>query len=210
MNIAWLSRDAATAERNRRRMQMTGLTPNGYRLWDHFEQSELSGHYPDYNAALRIIVRRTRPAAHSKASRMGITRPRGRPWDYNEITRLRRMFPSANKAELLNAFPGRTWGAITSAAHKRHIYRQPRSFVPSGDPLIDQILARAQQMKWSLRDLDAVCGRRGFFSERRWRSKGRARTLALAVRALGGHLRAKWNNPISASLKVKADRHGSP
>jgi hypothetical protein len=43
MNIAWLSRGAATAERNRRRMQMTGLTPNGYRLCDHFEQSELSG-----------------------------------------------------------------------------------------------------------------------------------------------------------------------
>jgi len=48
MNIAWLSRDARSAERARRRMFLTGVTPNGHPLWDQFEVGNMVEHYLDY------------------------------------------------------------------------------------------------------------------------------------------------------------------
>jgi hypothetical protein len=174
-------------------MQMTGMTPNGYRLWMPFEAGTLRESHPNYRRFHSIVIDRTRPAAYSKASRMGITRPRGRPWDYNEITRLRRMFPTASKAELLAAFPDRTWSAITSAAYKRHIYRAQPVLPPTGSAFLDQILARARRFNLSLADLDSTCGHTSYFRTRAWRHRAFRNDLHVkAAVSLGGKVSVKW------------------
>lgn len=49
------------------------------------ELANLEHGYPDYASVMRLNVRRTRPAHYGKAGRIGITKPRARPWDPNEL-----------------------------------------------------------------------------------------------------------------------------
>ncbi len=80
-----LSRNAATAERNRARMRFLGHTPNGHPLWDGTETSDLVEGHPDYDAVMQKMWRRTRVAARGKAGRLKITKPRAPAWDDNEL-----------------------------------------------------------------------------------------------------------------------------
>lgn len=92
MDLKRLAQNARTVARNRRRMETTGLTPNGYPLRNEFETGTLASVYPDYRAVVAAIKRRTRPAAYGKASRLGIARVRARTWDDNELLRLRPIY----------------------------------------------------------------------------------------------------------------------
>lgn len=188
-----LSRNAATAERMRRRLAFLGHTPNGHPLWDQPETGHLVDGYPGYDHVLPRIPRRTRGAAHSKASRLKITRPRGRPWDINEIPRLRKHYPTATKEELLALFPGRSHVAIANAANARGIYRARRPYKPTGNRVLDQVLARARERNWSLADLGRESGNSRYFSHQNWRNgRYNHRVHALAVRVLGGGMRADF------------------
>lgn len=193
MGIAWLSRGARSAERARRRMFLTGVTPNGHPLWDQFEVGNMVEYHPDYRLLAPLLPRRTLPAQYGKAGRLGLTKPR-REWDENEIPRLRRMYPGGSQEELLAAFPGRTWLAIAAAARKRGVYRKRRSYKSAGVAVVDAILERAHSLNLSLADLDAAGRRPGYFTHRKWNGKViDLRAIALAVDALGGRVRAKWD-----------------
>jgi hypothetical protein len=206
MAQSWLTRGAATTERMRRQIRREGVTPNGHPLWIPPETGALTENHPDYTTALSIIKRRTRKAARSKASRMGITKP-NRPWDENEILRLRKVYPDGTPEEIATAFPDRTLAAVAGRARLRGIYRTKRAYKPTGIHLVDQVLQRAAVMKWTLADLDEGGGCKSYFYNRMWRSHLDARALTRAVEALGGNIEAVWNsaatekaNPIPTRL----------
>ena len=193
MSLHHFARGAIAAENSRRMMMLRGFTPNGHRLWDRFEAGNLQLGYPDYTSVMLLNVRRTRPAHHSKAGRMGITKPRAPEWDPNELFKLHRLYPKATKQELLSALPGRAWTAICRRA-RADGYRRPRAaYKETGHCALDQILLRARERNISLRELDAETQSKSYFSRRKWR--GRPLNLAYVARAaafLGGRLRVRW------------------
>ena len=147
MSLSHIARGAMSAENGRRFMMLRGFTPNGHRLWDRFEAGNLLHGYPDYPAVMSLNVTRTRPAHYGKAGRMGITKPRARPWDPNELFRLHRLYPKAERGDLLAALPTRTWSAICTRARADGYRRPPNPIKPTGNALLDQILERARQIR---------------------------------------------------------------
>ncbi len=189
-----LSRNAATAERMRARIAFLGHTPNGHPVYNQQETSDLVQEHPNYPAVLRKLTRRTRSGVGGKASRMRITRPRGRPWtDPNEIGRLRKVYPTGTREQILAAFPGRSYAAVAKAANARGIYRAPSPYKPTGDLVLDQILQRARARNWTMTELDDAVRGTGYFARRRWRN-GRFNQFlhGKALEQLGGRFRARW------------------
>lgn len=195
MNIAWLIRGAASAERSRRLMELRGVTPNGHPIWNGQETTDLVSDVRNYPVAMLKLPRRTITGARSKASRLGITRPKAREWDENEIPRLRRIYPTGSRAAIEAAFPGRTFAAVSRAANVRRIYRRPKAIVSTGSRVLDQILARATVRNVSRVELDAeACRGRNYFSKGSWRRQGFNDDYhARAASFLGGYLKADWS-----------------
>lgn len=194
MSLSHFARGAISAENSRRQMMLRGFTPNGYPLWNPPEAHNLRYGYPDYDAVMAINTRRSRPAHHSKAGRMGIVRRRAPNWDENEIPRLHRMFATATRNELLAAFPGRSWAAICRRANADGYYKLkvPTS---SGIGLLDQILSRAIKRHDSLRELDRAIGGAGYFSRRKWKRRRNHSIEARAIAYLGGTIQVRWVRP---------------
>jgi hypothetical protein len=192
MNLSWIARGAASAERGRRLMMLRGVTPNGHPLWAPWEVGPLVGQYPDYRSIFPVLSRRTHPAVYNKAGRLGITMRRAPPWSDNEILRLRKVYPKGTKEEALVAFPGRTYAAVAKAANARGIYKQPKPEKPTGNRLLDQVLTRAKELGFTRADLDVLCRSRKYYRTRSWRSRPNEAFHCLAVRALGGVVRARF------------------
>lgn len=192
MPKSWLVRGAESAERARRRMQLLGVTPNGFPLWEPREVEPVARMYPDYGSIFPRLDRRTHPAVYNKAARLGITRPRSLPWSDNEILRLRKVYPKESREEILAAFPGRSYGAIAKASNTRGVYRARRSPAKTGFRLLDQVLVRAQKMNLSMADLDALARCGSYFKRRGWTTHADERFHYLAARALGGTVRADF------------------
>lgn len=206
MSLSHFARGAIAAENGRRLIMLRGFTPNGHPLWDPFEAGNLRHGHPDYTAVMRLNVRRTRPAHYGKAGRMGITNPRARPWDPNELFKLHRLYPRATKQELLSALPGRTWTAVCCRARADGYFRAPRVLKPTGNTLLDQILERARLRNWSRAELDAETNSRKYFRRNAWRGgKWDHKTHLRAVHILGGYPRAKWLAPPSVRVPVHRD-----
>lgn len=191
MPKSWITRGAETAERARRLMRLRGETPNGHPLWTGAEERRLTVGHPRYAAIMGKLPRRTRPAAYSKAGRLGIAKP-SRPWDENEIPRLRKVYPTGTREQIMAAFPGRTAKAVAKAANTRGIYRKKCPLAASGIPIIDQILSRAESLGYSLKDLDALACSRGYFSRKVWRRRPDHAVHIRAAGALGGTVRAHF------------------
>jgi len=200
MNLAWLNRGAASAERSRRLMEMRGVTPNGHPLWQGWEVSPVVEMYPRYGSIFPALPRRTKPAVYGKASRLGITKGKAREWDVNEIPRLRRVYPTGTRAEIEAAFPGRSYSACSKAANARGIYRAPRPYKATGILLIDQILLRARAKNWALSDLDKEIRVPGYFSNRKWKRHLNPSAHFRAVSLLGGVVRARFPAPHQNTL----------
>lgn len=189
MRHSHISRGAISSENARRRIMLSGFTPNGFRIWDGVETGNLTGLYPDYPAAVALNSRRSRPAHYGKAGRLGITRSRAH-WTDNEILRLRRLYVRATRAELLQALPGRSWHAICAKARGLRLSRPVSPLKSTGVLLLDQIRSRARQRGITMRELDAFTCGGGYFARAKWRSGRIAPAiLARAVSVLGGRLR---------------------
>jgi hypothetical protein len=192
MPLSWIARGAASAERGRRLMQLRGVTPNGHPLWAGWEVAPVIGMYPDYGSIFPILVRRTRPAVYSKASSLGVAKPRAPAWSDNEILRLRKVYPSCTREEIMAELPGRTFSAIARMASQRHISRSKPSISPTGIRILDQILERARRFNYSMSELDKL-GRAGrYFTTKKWRSKPNDVVHYRVARALGGNVRAAF------------------
>lgn len=193
MTLSWIARGAASAERGRRLMELRGVTPNGHPLWNLIEVGDLVETRPSYPAFVALHPRRTTPASRSKASRIGVAGPQAKQWDTNEVLRLRRVYPSGTRDEIIAAFPGRSYSAIARAANARGIYRKKGPEPPTGIRILDQILLRAGAKGYSLADLDRFSRSKSYFRCRRWRKTPDNAAHCRAARALGGTLRASFS-----------------
>jgi hypothetical protein len=190
MRLSHIARGALSAENARRLIMLRGYTPNGHRVWERIEATNLDQQYPDYPAAMALNPRRTRQAHYGKAERMGITRPGSVPWSDGELLKLRGTYLLCTRQELLEAFPDRTWAAITARALKAGLSRPLQPLKPSGDALLDQIRERARAWGVSICDLDRDVSGAGYFAKRKWRHGAFNPMLHYrAVKVLGGHLR---------------------
>lgn len=173
-------------------MEFTGLTPNGHPLWSGREAGNLVGGYPDYSSVLALDVRRTRPAHHSKALRLQITRPRAPEWQLQEIATVRRTFAREPREAIMAAVPARSWASICRRGWSMGLRRPRRPYRPTGDVLIDQTLGRLWSKRLTKANLDVFVGRRDYFQRGRGRGQiGRRRHTSRRFFILGGTLRAR-------------------
>jgi hypothetical protein len=169
-----------------------GRTPNGHWLWTPREDEIVRGIYPNYVALRRALRRRTYSALRHRTRKLGIAKKR-HIWLTTEESRLRKLYPKADRSELLVAFPGMSWRQIAAKARHIGVRRMRRKLNATGHPLIDMIRDRAFDLRLSMVDLDAMAGTKRYFQKSLW-CNGRPNRKALlqAVEALGGEVSIRW------------------
>jgi hypothetical protein len=187
-------RGAKTAARNRERIARTGLIM-GKRLWQAHEDRALCGHYPNYTAARKALPGRTYYSVRGRACKLKIQNKR-HIWTGADLVRMRKLYPTASKRELLAAFPGLTLCAIKEFAGRMHIFKQRRPFQKTSYPLLDAIRARCYELGYSMVDLDEIARTKRYFQCARWVASKSVQNSALckAVDALDGTLSPTWRD----------------
>ena len=155
-------------ERLERRMKRTGMTMANQPLWSEDEIEVLRALSPQYDLIQQKLKGRSFEAIRHKCNRLGISK-NIHLWTGAEISKLRRLYPSAPKAEIIAAFPSSTWAQIKSAARRYGFRRDTPPFTRSGNLLMDMILDRCEAIGWSYADLDDECGTGQYFQNRCWR-----------------------------------------
>jgi hypothetical protein len=169
-----------------------GRTPKGHWLWTQREDAIVRALYPNYIALRRALRRRTYNGLRYRTRKLGIAKKR-HVWLTTEESRLRRLYPKADRTELLTAFPGMRWTQIAAKARNIGARRMRRKLNATGHPIIDTIRDRAFDLNLSMVDLDAMAGTKRYFQKASW-CNGRLNRKALlrAVEALGGEVSIRW------------------
>lgn len=182
---------AATAAR----VRQTGRTPMGDAIWTERERSLCRLHYPDIKRQKRVLPRRTVGAIREMCRRMGLTDP-SKPWSGSELSRLRKAFATASKAELMEMLPGRTYSAIQRVAYKHGFRKKRKPYKRTCHEALDQIRERCVEQGLFMPDIDEFAGTGNFFSKRAYRrKKPDLRAAERAARELGGKLKIEWQKP---------------
>lgn len=180
------------SDRARSRMRYLGQTPRGDRLWTKKEDAVFRELFPDYRKLKKRFRGRTMEALRSRAYTLNLTRKQ-QQWTAAEVSKLRRCWRGATRAELLTQFPGRTWHAIQCKGQQFRVRRRPWQPKLTGQQMLDEIRRRAADLRISLSDLDRTCaGRRYFANSSRRSQKPRRNVLLRAIAALGGHVEIVW------------------
>ncbi len=147
------------------KMKFEDQTPKGHRLWTEHEDNLIRRFFPNYGLlGKKLSPRRSYHGIRHRAAKLGLIQTNRRNWTMAELSRLRRLWPTASKVELLAAFDGRTWSSLTGAAHRYHLRRHARPLASSGNPMVDEIRRRALELRLSMSDMDRIsnAGRRFF------------------------------------------------
>lgn len=192
MRLHFAAIGAASAQRARERMIRKGRTPKGHWLWTAGEDAIVRALYPDYVALRKALRRRTYHSLRNRAGTLGIAKKR-HIWTTTEVSRLRRLYPKADRRDLFAAFPGLSWGQISGKGGHIGLRRARPKLKATGHPLIDTIRDRAFDLRLSMVDLDAMAGTKRYFQKASW-CTGRPNRKALlrAVEALGGQVSVQW------------------
>jgi hypothetical protein len=166
---------------------------SGAKLWTEKEVAIAKKLYPDYQAISKEIGR-SYYAARNKCRKLGLP-PKHHMWTGAEITRLRKMYPTATKEELIDAFHGFSYSHIKAIASNHGFLRVRRPFKATGHPILDQIRARSFALGYSMPDIDKLSRTKLYFTEQQWRfSKSlNHKAVARAIAALDGKVKAQWN-----------------
>lgn len=192
MQLRWAARGARAAAMARERITRTGVAPGGHPVWTDREMALLAVIFPDYKRAVAVLQRRTYAAVKGRARAMGLTTTR-HLWTGAEVSRLRKLFPTADRETLLAAFPGVELGQIKAKARESGIHRQRRPFKSTGIPPIDQIRARAFKLNISMVDLDDMARTKPYFQKGNWHNGNISyRAIGRATKALDGLLAVRW------------------
>lgn len=148
---------------NRAYMARTGVTYSGQPLWTVMEIDTLRCLYPDYEALLLALPRRTREAIAKKAWRCGLAKPL-RVWSDAEFSIMKPLYVQGVPiSEILERLSGKTARQVWSKASHRKIRRPRRPPKTTGFEPIDAIRRRAFDLNMSMVDLDVMVGRRCYF-----------------------------------------------
>jgi hypothetical protein len=180
------------SDRARARIQFEGRTPNGHPVWTAEEDQIVRDLFPDYVAMKKCLRRRSRQALHSRATKLKLTRSISL-WTTHEVSRLRKRWRDATRAELIAEFQRHTWCSIQNKGRTFGIRRRPWKPKLTGQRMLDDIRQRAADLRISLTDLDRICvGRRYFLKSSRGSQKPRRNVLLRAIAALGGRVEIVW------------------
>jgi len=192
MSLTYSARNAATAERNRRRMQREGVTMNGDKLWTDEEKEIVLRLSPDYDEISRLIPHRKRRSIRHIASTLGVARKK-HVFTAAEISKLRRMFSTASWPELMEAFPFSTKDRLENVAHYYGFHRPKRKYKPTGNQPIDALLEKCAAANLTLADLDKECRTKNYFTKQNWRAaRPNYSRFVKAIELFEGRLKAEW------------------
>lgn len=194
MNLKYLARGAAAADRMRRRLATTGETMNGQPLWTQKEIETLKRLYPlmGYAKIAKRLKRRSYWAVRCKAQELGLTKKR-HVWTGPEVAKLRRVFTRGSPADIRAAFPQFSYTHLARTASNHGIIRGRQPFKETGIPVVDQIRSRAFELGYSMPDIDELAHTKRYFQAASWHGGHvNHKAIARAVAALDGELRAEW------------------
>ncbi|MES0040001.1 hypothetical protein [Mesorhizobium sp. M0091] len=196
MYLAHHSEHANSAIGMRRLIQMRGVSINGRPLWTEAEDNICRDLYPDYHALQKALPRRTRKALEIRCANIGLART-VEAWTGQDHTKLRMLWKTASRKEVMDAFPNRTAKSIDRKAQKLKLRRRKQPYKATGDSLLDALRDECLRQKISMADLDEFSNSRRYFSTRGWKNTRAAYNYAVIVRgihALGGSLKIEWSD----------------
>lgn len=149
-------------------------------------------HGHDYKT-LNKLLNRSEWAIKHKAIQLGM-RKKLHFWTAAEITKLRKMYPTASPEELREAFPQTSFVNLGYLARYHGMRRKRREYKSIGVDVLDQIRKRCFEIGWSMVDLDEAAGTGDYFSRSGWRRKKRLNLWAAgrAIEALDGSIEIRW------------------
>ncbi len=194
MYLSDYSRYAKGGQRARKRMQFVGETPKGHPLWTPSEDAICKQHGSNYSLLMEKLPHRSYQALRSRCQKLGL-RPKRQLLTAAELSKLRRLGPTAPAEKLLREFPTRTLSQLH--ALRKH-YKIPRSKSPlmaTGYPVIDAIRQRCAELRYSMVDLDELAGTKLYFRKADWHKSGiNYRAVCKAIVALDGEISVRWRD----------------
>ena len=176
-----------------RRMKRSGQTIAGQPLWSEDEIQVLRDLAPQYDVIGMQLKGRTYEAIRHKCNALGLSKTL-HVWSCVEISKLRRLYPTAPREAILAVFPFSTWSKIKHTARNHGIRREKLPFKRSKHPLMNAILEQCTEIGWSLADLDRECETGRYFRRRTWREgKLNYDAVLKAVEILDGTVSVTWN-----------------
>lgn len=195
MYLSDYSRSARTVELSRRRMERTGTTPKGDKLWTE-EEDELCREFgDDYRRLGSKLPHRSYSSLRARCQALGL-RPQRNLMTMADVSKLRRLYPSASTEELSMAFPTRTRHQLIKLARYYGFARKRRPFMPTKIPVIDAIRQRCFDLNYTMPELDSMAATNHYFARAGWscREKPNYRAIGRAVAALDGELTVRWRD----------------
>ena len=176
-----------------RALHFAGGTHRGHSVGYDLGSGKRRRGYPDYDKVLAAVRARSSRAGLPTVSRRGRRGIELRHWDpENDKPRMRRIFPRGSHEEIMAAFPGRSWTAISLRARAWNIRRIRPDLGSRGVSIIDSIIAEARRANLSVTDLNAMAGTNFFYKKRTAPLSRRSWVLVLrTIRLLGGSVRAR-------------------
>ena len=191
MSLAYFSRHAASAERTRERIRRTGRVA-GQKLWTETEREKVKQLAPDYKALRSVLRGKTPTAIRFQCSKMGLTKTI-HIWTGAELSKLRKLYPSASPQEICGAFPHSTWTNIKQAARYHGFRRKRAGYTMTGIPALDEVRKKCFEIGWTMADLDKAARTGTYFRRAGWSGKKIShRALGRAIEALDGNVMAAW------------------
>ena len=195
MQLQYHARNAETSRRSRARMMRDGVTPKGDKLWEEWEDQILRKHYPHYKRMERRLKHRTAVAIRSRCRTLGMKRAI-HVWSSAEISKLRKLYPTAPMADISAAFPHSTMINIRQVAQYHGFRRKRMPYSETGFPALDAVRRRCFEARISMPELDKIARTKNYFQKMGWRGKPRPnyRYLGLAMEALNGVVAVNWKD----------------
>ena len=195
MRLAQAFCGLAASMQAKARMQYSGKTFSGHRLWTTEEDNQVIMLHPDYSALRLALPQRTYYSIKTRARILQVVKPR-HCWTAKEVSILRRMYPEASQEEISIFFPGMSWGKIAARARYAGYRRTRKPYKRTGYQPIDDILQFAFKNNMTLADVDAFAGSKNYFQKQQWISNGFTghKAVLRAAVALGGKVRIEWED----------------
>lgn len=191
MSLAYFSRNADFAERTRERIRRAGYVA-GQRLWTDGEREKIKQLAPDYKALRKALRSRSYVAIRHQAGKLGLTKEI-HIWTGAELSKLRKLYPTASPQDICAAFPHSTWQNIQQTARYHGFRRKRKGYKLTGIPGLDEVRRRCFEIGWTMPDLDKAARTGTYFSRAGWIGKRiNHRALGRAIEALDGAVMPEW------------------
>ncbi|TGE89206.1 hypothetical protein C9418_12735 [Rhizobium sp. SEMIA 4032] len=191
MSLAYFAQNARSAERMRERIRRSGMVA-GKSLWTDAEREIIRTLAPDYNSIAKLLPNRTRKAIRQQASQLGSARNM-HIWTGAELAKLRKLYPSAESAQICAVFPHSPWENIKKVARYHGFRRARKPYKPIGNPPIDGLLLKCVEANLRYEDLDKICRSKTYFKGSSWRyQKPNYNRFLKAIEYLEGRISVSW------------------